>query len=403
MSALAGALLLTALLLALSTAVLLARRLLVPQRAVRVSVEGGPGFEASTGETLLAALEQEGIDLPAACGGTGTCGLCRLRVTEGGADPLPTETARLSRAELREGAHLACQVVLRGDLTVALPEGLAPVARLDAVVAATRMPSPLIREIELALPEGEALDCEAGAFVQVTAPPFALDFAEIAVPDRHTEAWRGLRGLRVSTDVPVTRAYSVAGRPEDAAAGRIVLMIRLALPPPGLPGVPPGVVSSWLISRRVGDRVALSGPHGGFRARESGREMVFVGGGVGLAPLRAIIHDRLTRAGDRRQMSFFYGARGPGDLLHADEFEALEQGHPNFCYTPVLSEPEAGWAGPAGFVHEALRDRFLMDHPAPERCDYYLCGPPLMTAAVRMLLEEAGVPPGQVFSDDFGV
>jgi Na+-transporting NADH:ubiquinone oxidoreductase subunit F len=404
MNVLAGILLLTTLTLALVALVLGARAVLVPRRAARVTVNRGTIIAAQTGERLLNVLNDNGVLVPAACAGAGTCGLCRVIVTEGAATALPTEAARLTRAELRAGMHLACQVILRGDMAVEVDEALIGAEVFTCTVSAVRALTPLIREIVLDLPEGLRPAIEAGSFVQVTAPPYELDFADYDIPAEHAAEWQGLRGLSVRSDVSVTRAYSIANRPRDTAAGRIVLNLRLALPPPSVPGAPPGVVSSWLFGLAPGDRVETSGPFGSFRARETGAEMVVIGGGVGMAPLRAIIHDQLEVRGATRPISYWYGARSAADLFYAEEFADLAARHPNFRWTVALSDPrpEDGWQGPTGFIHRHV-ETWLRAHPAPEECEYYLCGPPLMIRAVKAMLENAGVDEGQILVDDFGV
>ncbi|RVT82188.1 NADH:ubiquinone reductase (Na(+)-transporting) subunit F [Rhodobacteraceae bacterium CCMM004] len=395
--------LLVALILALTLTVMGARRVLIPRRPVTVAIRGGADIPATTGAHLLEVLNGAGVPVPSGCAGAGTCGLCRVQVTEGSPDALPTEAAHLSRAELAQGMHLACQVTLRDDLTVALPDALLSAERFDCRVASVRLVTPLIREIVLQMPQEAPPEIVAGAYVQIAAPPFRLDYAQVTVPDEFAPVWAPLRRLSVTSDETVTRAYSVANRPEDQAAGRIVLNIRLALPPPGM-DVPPGVVSSWLFSISEGDTVAVAGPFGEFRAQETGREMVVIGGGVGMAPLRAIVHEQLAK-GSGRTISFWYGARSRTELYYADEFDALAAAHPNFRWVPALSDPAPGdaWDGATGFVHRVVWEEYLKAHPAPEDCEYYLCGPPLMIRAVRSMLEDAGVEDETVFSDDFGV
>lgn len=399
-----GTVLLTALLLLLALAVLAARAVISPMRPATVTVNGSTSVPALTGEKLLAALNEHGVLVPSACAGAGTCGLCRVRVTEGDMRPQPTELARLSKAELREGARLACQVVVRGDLGVEVDEALIGAEPFETVVTGTRFLTPLIREVVLQMPEDRRPALKAGDFVQVTAPPYRLDFDQLEVPERYAGAWKPLRGLSAGSEQPVTRAYSVSNRPEDTAAGRLVLNIRLALPPPGVADAPPGVVSSWLFSVGEGERILTSGPFGGFHARPTEREMIFIGGGVGMAPLRAIIHEQLMR-GSTRTMSYWYGARSRAEIFYAEEFEALAEAHPNFRWHIVLSDPAPGddWQGPTGFVHTSVWQRYLRDHPAPEECEYYLCGPPLMIRAVFAMLEDTGVERDSIFFDDFGV
>ena len=400
-----GTLLLVALLMALTLVVTIARSLLVPARPVTVTVNGQRRISARTGLRLLGVLNDDGILIPSACAGAGTCGLCRVRVTDGGSAPLPTETARLTRAERANGVHLACQVTLRSDIGVEVPAALLAAESYTCTVAAVRHLTPLIREISLALPDGVRPEIAAGAFLQVTAPPYRLAYADLEVPPDFAATWEPLRRLVAESDAPVTRAYSIANRPEDSGAGRIVLDIRLALPPPSVPAAPPGVVSSWLFGVRPGDEVAASGPFGSFRARQSDAEMILIGGGVGMAPLRAIVHDQLERVQSGRRISFWYGARNKAELLYADEMDALAARHDGFDWTVALSDPrpEDEWRGETGFVHSVVWNSYLAKHPAPEACEYYLCGPPLMMKAVFAMLDDAGVDRASIFFDDFGV
>lgn len=400
-----GTLLLTLIVLALTFAVQSARQLLSPMNPVTVTVNGTERIDTTTGEKLLGALNDNGVLVPSACAGAGTCGLCRVKVTSGGTGALPTETARLSRAELREGMRLACQVVLREDMGVEVPDALLVAESFETTVRSTRHLTPLIREIVLDLPEGMRPEIVAGSFAQVTAPPFSIRYAGLDVPEAHAAGWDQLRGLSVTSAEPVTRAYSVSDRPEDIAAGRLVLNIRLALPPPSVHGAPPGVVSSWLFSLQAGDRVATAGPFGTFRVQASAAEMVFIGGGVGMAPLRAMIFEQLEEVKTDRKISFWYGARSRAELFYQGEFDTLASKHPNFDWTVVLSDPAPAddWRGPTGFVHQVVFDRYLRDHPTPDACEFYLCGPPLMIRAVLAMLDDLGVPPANIFNDDFGV
>lgn len=400
-----GSLLLIALVLVLTVLVVGARAVLMPQRAATLTVNGQIKIATTTNQKLLSALSDNGILIPSSCAGVGTCGLCRVQVKDGGPAPLPIEASHFTKSELRNGLHLACQVVLRGDMDVTVADDMLGAETFECQVIATRQLTPLIREIVLQVPDGTHPDLYAGSFMQVTAPPFDLGFDTIAVPDAFTPTWKPWRGLSVATNAPVTRAYSVSNRPEDTAAGRIVFDIRLALPPPSVADAPPGIVSSWLFSLVANDTVSVSGPFGTFRSHDSGREMVFIGGGVGMAPLRAMIYEQLERAGTTRKISFWYGSRNTSELLYVDEFDALANRHANFDWTVALSEPEpdAGWKGAVGFVHDIAFERYLRDHPNPENCEYYLCGPPLMIRAVLSMLDDLGVDSDHIFNDDFGV
>ena len=400
-----GTVVLVGLVLLLSLAVVAARSVMLPARPCTVTVNETNPIRAETGRKLLAALNDGGVMVPSACAGAGTCGLCKVQIGGEALAALPVERARLSGAELRRGMHLACQVTLRGDLGVRVSDDLLAAEAFTVRVVSTQALTPLIREIVLDLPEGQAERLFAGAFLQITAPPFALRFDAIDVPDRFAEAWAPLRRLALRTTEPTTRAYSIANRPQDIAAGRAVFNIRLALPPPRLPDVPPGIVSSWLFSLRAGDAVSVAGPFGSFRVQETEREMVLLGGGVGMAPLRAMIFETLERRGSRRKISFWYGARSVDDLLYVEELDGLAARHDTFSWTVALSDPDPKdrWTGATGFIHQVVWERYLRDHPAPQDCEYYLCGPPMMIAAVLRMLDELGVEPGRIFNDDFGV
>lgn len=380
------------------------RDYLLPSHPVTVTVNDARTIAASANYKLLDILNANGVPLPSGCAGAGTCGLCRVSGVTGAGEALPTEKARLTAADLREGVRLACQIVVRGDTSVTVPEGVLSIRTLTCKVASTRSMTPLIKEIVLDPPPDEPFDLRAGTFIQVNAPPYALNFSDIKLAEAHRLQWErlGLMRLRSKSAVPVSRAYSVANSSRDG--GRIVLNIRLATPPPASPDAPPGIVSSWLFGLEAGAAVEIAGPFGDFGAQESDREMVFIGGGVGMAPLRAIIFDQLERLGTTRKISFWYGARSKGELFYVEEFDELARRHANFTWMPALSEPAGDhWAGATGFVHDAVFNAYLKDHSAPEECEYYLCGPPLMIEAVYAMLDQCGVEPDSIFNDDFGI
>ncbi|WGH78565.1 NADH:ubiquinone reductase (Na(+)-transporting) subunit F [Jannaschia ovalis] len=400
-----GSFVIVALVVGLAVALVGLRRRLIPASGLDVAVNGALHLAARRGDTLLDVLQDGGILIPAACGGSGTCGLCRVTVPGPGAgDPQATERGVLSPRDRRAHIRLACQARLRGDCAVEVPEdALGAQGGFLGTVTSARMLAPLIREIVVDLPADHASAFEAGAFMQITAPPFGLDFATLDLPPAFRDDWEiaGWRSMRVASETEVTRAYSLASRPEDA--GRAVFVIRLAVPPPGQEHeLPPGLCSSWLFAVQPGEEIQLSGPFGDFHVQPNDREMVFVGGGVGMAPLRAMIHQELAR-GSTRRIRYFYGARSAADLFYAGEFATLAAAHPNFSWTPALSDPAPGdrWTGATGFIHEQLRAE-MRDHPAPEECEYYLCGPPVMVSAVLATLDRLGVEPGSIFYDDFG-
>lgn len=401
----AGVALFTLIVMALVAVILAARAVLVPRGTVTLTINGERHLAAAVGARLLAALTDGGILMPAACGGRGTCGQCRVRVTSGGGPALAVEAALLTRRERQRGLRLACQVTLRGPLELEVPEEILGVRLLPCRVASSRQVGTLLREIVLELPEGEWLDFRAGAYVQVTCPPQHTELASVGLAPPFDAEWErlGIKRLETGCTRPETRAYSIASHPGER--GRVTLLVRLATPPPDAgPEVPPGVVSSWLFARRPGDEVPVAGPYGNFAVEEGDAEMVFVGGGAGLAPLRSMILDQLVNRGNTRRMSFWYGARSRRELIDREVFDRLAAEHDNFTWCPALSEPlpDDGWDGATGYIHEVLRDRYLGDHPAPEACEYYLCGPPLMIRAVRALLDELGVEREAIHYDDFG-
>jgi Na+-transporting NADH:ubiquinone oxidoreductase subunit F len=400
-----GTLVIVALGVGLAVGLMSVRRRLFPAAGIAVTVNDTLHLTARRGEKLLGVLHEAGIAIPAACGGSGTCGLCRVTVTgEGAGEPVATERGLLAPAERRAHVRLACQAGLRGDCAVTVPDSaLSAGGGVTGTVASTRMLAPLIREIVLDLPEGTLPDFEAGDFLQVTAPAYRFAFDTLEIDPAFREAWEiaGWTALEGASDKPVTRAYSLANRPEDA--GRAVFNIRLAVPPAGREEeIPPGIVSSWLFSLRPGDPVTVSGPYGDFHVKKTDREMVYVGGGVGMAPLRAMIEQELGR-GTNRRIRYFYGARSAADLFYVDEFDALAAAHAGFTWHPALSDPAPGdrWTGATGFIHETLEAE-MRGHPAPEECEYYLCGPPVMISAVLATLGRLGVAPETIYFDDFG-
>jgi len=405
MSGIVGTLLFVAIVLALSMIVMVARAILLPSNAVTVTVNAHQQLAANTGDKLLGVLNNGGVPVPAACGGKGSCGQCRVTLAQGAGEALPTETARLSRREIRQGMRLACQVVLRGDLSVTVPNDILDAESWDCTVVSSRTVAPLIRELVLERPSSTEMVLRAGAFVQVTAPAYRRAFSEFEIAPEHQAAWDRLKlqDMLSESGKQVSRAYSIANTQAEGKQ-RIVLLVRLRLPPPSVPGAPPGVVSSYLFGLRKGDSVSVSGPFGELGARDSNREMILIGGGVGMAPLRAIIADQLERVGTKRRISFWYGARSRVDLFYRQEFDRLQAVHDNFTWTVALSDPapEDKWDGATGFIHDVVLDHYLKDHPAPEDCEYYLCGPPLMIKAVLAMLDDAGVEPDRIFNDDFG-
>ena len=393
------------LIVGMAIGLLVARRNLVPEGAVLVTVNEGKTIEAGRGDRLLGVLHNAGVGIPAACGGSGTCGLCRVTVFgEGAGQPQATEKSALSAAERRANMRLACQTQLRGPVSVEVPTEVLVAEGFACEVASNRMLAPLIRELVLDLPEGREIEFRAGGFMQLTAPAYSLDLSTLDLPHDFEEIWHiaGWRQMHAESPKPVTRAYSIACRPEDR--GKLVFNIRLAVPPAGHEeDITPGVVSSHLFSLKPGDSIEVSGPYGEFHVQPTERDMVFIGGGVGMAPMRAMVHEQIG-LGTKRKMSYFYGARSAADLFYREEFDAIADAHDNFTWTPALSEPAPGdrWTGATGFIHEVVRAA-MSKHPAPEDCEYYLCGPPVMISAVFAMLERLGVERDSIFNDDFGI
>jgi Na+-transporting NADH:ubiquinone oxidoreductase subunit F len=390
--------------LLLTLFVLAARRLLVPRGECKIEINGRKTVTATTGDRLLAVCQGTGIQLPSACAGAGTCGLCKVRVTDGGGEAGPQELAQLSRSEVRKGARLACQVGILGPMSVEVDEAYFDVRNWQCQVKEARNVSTLIREIILTLPAGEVMEFRAGAFVELSCPPYRLDFSDLDIAAEYRDVWdqHKLWQLSVATDSPVTRAYSMANHP--AEQGIVMLNIRIALPPAGNPQAPPGLVSSWLFSLKAGDKVTLRGPYGHFAVEPGERELVLIGGGAGMAPLRAQVLDLLETQATQRKISYWYGARSRRELYYADLFERLQSEFDNFTWHPALSAPENNdaWEGDTGFIHQVAFDRYLGKHPAPETCDYYLCGPPLMVQSVLSMLDALGVTEEHIHYDDFG-
>jgi Na+-transporting NADH:ubiquinone oxidoreductase subunit F len=399
-----GVTLFTAIVLALVGIILLARARLVPGGSVTITLNGEREIETPTGLKLNAALAGADIFVPSACGGGGTCGQCRVKVLAGGGDILPTETASISRAEASAGERLSCQLVVKRDLQVEVPPEEFGVKKLECRVRSNRSVSTFIKELVLEIPAGEQLDFRAGGYIQMECPPHRVRYEDFDIPDEYRDDWDRHKLWRFvsAASKPVERAYSMANYPGEL--GIIMLNVRIATPPPTVPDAPPGIMSSYLFSLKPGDTATVSGPYGEFFARCTDAEMVFVGGGAGMAPMRAHILDQLVRIGTDRKLSFWYGARSRREIFYQEDFDRLQEAHSNFEWHVGLSDPqpEDHWEGYRGFIHEVLLLHYLSHHPAPEDCEYYLCGPPMMNAAVIRMLEDLGVERDNILLDDFG-
>lgn len=393
----------TGIVLILVLFVLGAKRVLVPSGECMIIINQRESATAVVGQRLLEVLVRVGVNVPGACGGVGTCGLCKVKVAGKGVAGAQ-EQAHLSRVEVANNTRLACQVSVLTDMNVEVDEAYFGVGSWLCTVECAHNVATLIREIMLDLPAGEQMDFRAGGFVQVTCPPFHTRFSDFEIDDEYRDTWDKLSlwQLQAGTDTAVTRAYSMANHP--AEAGKILLNIRIALPPPAAQGIPPGVMSSWLYSLQPGDKVQVIGPYGHFFVQDSTKEAIFVGGGAGMAPLRAQILDLLEVHSSTRRISFWYGARSKRELFYTEIFERLAVEHDNFDWHVALSEPEAEdrWQGYTGFIHRVLLENYLATHETPEECEYYLCGPPLMVRAVLATLDDLGVDRDSIYYDDFG-
>ena len=400
-----GAAMFTLIVLLLVLIIIFARSKLVPSGQARIIINDDPKYtlDVPVGNKLLNTLADNKLFVSSACGGGGTCGQCKLVVREGAGDVLPTETSMLTRLQIRENYRLSCQVPVKNDLKIELPKEVFETKKWTCTVRSNRNVATFIKELVLELPLGESVDFRAGGFIQIEAPPHVVRYADIDVESEYKPDWDRFRLWQyVSTvEEPIVRAYSMANYPGEK--GIIMLNVRIASPPPGIPDAPPGQMSSYIFNLKPGDTVTISGPYGEFFARETENEMIFVGGGAGMAPLRSHIFDQLKRVKSNRKISYWYGARSLREVFYAEEFDALAKDYPNFTWHLALSNPlpEDNWKGLTGFIHQCLHDAYLKDHPAPEDSEYYLCGPPMMTAAVVTMLDHLGVEPESILFDDF--
>ena len=395
----------TAIILALVFVILVARSKLVSTGLVSIEVNGTRNIRMPVGVKLMNGLADAELFVASACGGGGTCGQCRVRVLSGGGAILPTETSLINKREAADHYRLSCQVTVKQDMAVQVPDEVFGVRRTECRVVSNHNVSSFIKELVLALPEGETLDFRAGGYIQVECTAHKLRYEDFDIDEKFRDEWDRHRMWRYVSNVkqPVARAYSLANFPLENDI--VKLNVRIATPPPGSDSsVPPGIVSSYIFGLKPGDNVTIYGPFGDFFAKPTDSEMVFVGGGAGMAPMRAHIFDQLKRLHTNRKMSFWYGARSHKEMFYVEEFDTLAEQHDNFEWHVALSEPlpEDNWDGLTGFIHQVLYNEYLKDHPAPEDCEYYLCGPPMMNAAVIKMLEDLGVMRENIMLDDFG-
>jgi Na+-transporting NADH:ubiquinone oxidoreductase subunit F len=373
-------------------------------RRILINDDQEKSIHTPGGKTLLGALIDSKVYLPSACGGKGTCGTCKCKVVEGGGDVLPTELSLVSRKERLQQIRLACQVKVKQDMAIRIPEEIFNIRKYQATVVSNDNVATFIKELVLKLDEGQQLKFEAGAYIQIDIPEYAAEFKDFSVAERYKAAWKhyNLLTLKAGTDQPVNRAYSLANPPEEA--NLLKFTIRIATPPPGKTELPPGVGSSFVFHLKPGDRVTLSGPYGDFFAKPTEREMCFLGGGAGMAPLRSHIRHQLLALNTKRRITFWYGARSRQEMFYDGEFTELAERYGNFSYCVSLSDPqpEDNWEGPTGYIHEVARDTYLIKHEDPTEIEYYLCGPPPMIASVEKMLYDLGVESDMIAYDKFG-
>jgi len=405
MAILYGVLIFTGVVLALVAIILTSREFLVPKGNVKISVNGQTEIEVPAGGKLMNALGEKGILVSSACGGGGTGAQCIVKVLEGGGDILDTEKGHINKREAREGCRLSCQVAVKQDMVVEVPHEALETKKWECVVRSNDNVATFIKELVLELPTGEDVNFKAGGYIQIEAPPHELSYKDFEIQEEYHPDWDKFDVWRYKSKVDDTtiRAYSMANYPGEK--GIIMLNVRVASPHPRAPeGTPPGKMSSYIFNLKPGDKVTISGPYGEFFIKETEAEMLYVGGGAGMAPLRSHIFELFKNLKTGRKVSYWYGGRSARELFYVEEFRALEKEFPNFQFNIALSEPmpEDNWDGYVGFIHQVVIDNYLQDHPAPEDIEFYFCGPPIMNKCVQQMCDDFGVEPENVAFDDFG-
>ncbi len=393
----------------LVSVLLYARTKLMPSGEVKLTINEDKEFTVNPGSTILSTLANEKIFLPSACGGGGTCAMCKCQVFEGGGSILPTEVGYFTRKEAQNNWRLACQVKVKEDMQIGIHKEIFGIKKWECEVVSNRNVATFIKEFVVRLPEGETMDFQSGGYIQIDVPKCTVNFSDIEVEEEYRGDWDNFNmwNLTMKNPEPIYRAYSMANHP---AEGNIVMLnIRIATPPwdrakGQFMNVNPGICSSYIFSLKAGDKVTVSGPYGEFFIKPTEREMMFIGGGAGMAPMRSHIFDLYNTKKTNRKATFWYGGRSSRELFYVDQFEEIEKNNPNFKFNIGLSEPlpEDNWEGYTGFIHQIIMDNYLKNHPEPEDIEYYLCGPPMMNDAVLKMLDDYGVPEEMIAFDDFG-
>lgn len=399
-----GVIFFTVIVIALVFLIIGAKSKLVASGDVEILINDEKKIHVPVGSKLLTALADNQLFVSSACGGGGTCGQCKVKVHSGGGDILPTEMSHITKREAAEGERLACQVSVKHDMDIEVEDSVFGVKKWECTVKSNDNVATFIKELVLELPEGESIDYRAGGYIQIECPPHVSKYAEMDVAEEYRPDWDKFNLWRYVSEVkePALRAYSMASYPEEK---EIMLNVRIATPPPGAPdGIPPGIMSSFIFNLKPGDKVFVSGPYGEFFAKDTDAEMVFIGGGAGMAPMRSHIFDQLRRLKSKRKMTFWYGARSKREMFYVEDFDMLAKENDNFEWHVALSDalPEDNWKGYTGFIHNVLFEEFIKNHPNPEDCEYYMCGPPIMNSSVINMLLANGVDPENIMLDDFG-
>lgn len=399
-----GVVFFTFIVVALVFVILGAKSKLVQEGNVEVLINDEKTIHVPIGSKLLTALADAELFVSSACGGGGTCGQCRVNVCSGGGDILPTELSHITKREAKGGDRLACQVTVKQDMKIHVHDEVFGVKKWVTKVRSNNNVATFIKELVLELPRGQKVDFRAGGYIQIECPEYKTKFSNFKIEQKFRDEWDKYNLWEIESVVtePTIRAYSMANYPEESDI--IMLNVRIATPPPNVKGAPPGIMSSWIFDLKPGDPVTISGPFGEFFARETENEMIFIGGGAGMAPMRSHIFDQLRRLKSKRKITFWYGARSLREMFYVKDFDTLQKENPNFTWHIALSEPkpEDNWTGYTGFIHNVLLENYLKDHPAPEDCEYYMCGPPMMNAAVINMLLSIGVERENIMLDDFG-